>query len=228
MEIILEARDLRKTYGSDDNKVNAVSHLSLAIEKGTFVAIVGTSGSGKSTLLHILGGLCKPNHGEVLLGGLSLYDMSESKLTVLRRKKMGFIFQFFNLLKNQNVIENIVLPLHLDGKHEDSQYIDDILQTLNLTEKRISFIHELSGGQQQRVAIARALASQPDIIFADEPTGNLDHKSTEEVIRILQTSQRKFNQTVILVTHDEKLAKIADHIIYLEDGQIIRDEKNEN
>lgn len=228
MEVILEARELRKTYGSDDNKVNAVSYLSLAIEKGSFVAIVGTSGSGKSTLLHILGGLCKPNHGEVLLGGQSLYEMSESKLTILRRRRMGFVFQFFNLLTNQNVIENIVLPSHLDGKKEDSQYIEEILQTLNLTDKRISFIHELSGGQQQRVAIARALASKPDIIFADEPTGNLDHKSTKEVIDVLQKSQKKFHQTVILVTHDEKIAKIADRIIYLEDGQIIRDEKNEN
>lgn len=169
--IILEGKKLTKIYGFDDNRVEALRDLSIEIEEGSFVAIVGRSGSGKSTLLHVLAGLVKPNMGEVLLEGQSLYEMNDDKLTRLRRRRMGFVFQFFNLISTQNVIENIVLPIHLDNGKVDQDYIDEVIDLLGLTEKKTAFIHELSGGQQQRVAIARALASKPAIIFADEPTG---------------------------------------------------------
>lgn len=221
--MILEGKNLRKTYGFDDNRVDAVKDLSIEIEKGSFVAIVGRSGSGKSTLLHILAGLVKPNNGEVLLDGESLYDMNDDKLTRLRRRRMGFVFQFFNLISTQNVIENVVLPIHLDNGEVDNDYIDEIIELLGLSEKKTAFIHELSGGQQQRVAIARALASKPAIIFADEPTGNLDAKSSKEVVELLKIAQRQYHETVIMVTHDELIASIADRIITIEDGQIIHD-----
>lgn len=221
--MILEGKNLRKTYGFDDNRVDAIKDLSIEIEKGSFVAIVGRSGSGKSTLLHVLAGLVKPNAGEVLLDGESLYDMNDDKLTRLRRRRMGFVFQFFNLISTQNVIENIVLPIHLDNGEVDNEYIDEIIELLGLSEKKTAFIHELSGGQQQRVAIARALASKPAIIFADEPTGNLDAKSSKEVVELLKIAQRQYHETVIMVTHDELIASIADRIITIEDGQIIHD-----
>lgn len=226
MSIILQGKNLRKTYGYDENKVDAVNDLSIDIEEGSFVAIVGRSGSGKSTLLHILAGLVKPNHGEVILEGLSLYDMNDDRLTRLRRRRMGFVFQFFNLISTQNVIENIVLPIHLDDGKVDQDYIDEIVDLLGLTQKKTAFIHELSGGQQQRVAIARALASKPAIIFADEPTGNLDAKSSKEVVDLLKIAQRKYHETVIMVTHDELIAHVADRIITIEDGRIIEDTKN--
>lgn len=223
MKMILKGKNLRKTYGFDDNRVDAIRDLSIEIEEGSFVAIVGRSGSGKSTLLHVLGGLVKPNAGEVLLEDQSLYEMNDDKLTRLRRRRMGFVFQFFNLISTQNVIENIVLPIHLDNGNVDEEYIDEIIELLGLTEKRTAFIHELSGGQQQRVAIARALSSKPAIIFADEPTGNLDAKSSKEVVDLLKIAQRKYHETVIMVTHDEQIATIADRIITIEDGQIIQD-----
>ena len=226
MSIILQGKNLRKTYGYDENKVDAVNDLSIDIEEGSFVAIVGRSGSGKSTLLHILAGLVKPNHGEVILEGLSLYDMNDDRLTRLRRRRMGFVFQFFNLISTQNVIENIVLPIHLDDGKVDQDYIDEIVDLLGLTQKKTAFIHELSGGQQQRVAIARALASKPAIIFADEPTGNLDAKSSKEVVDLLKIAQRKYHETVIMVTHDELIAHVADRIITIEDGRIIEDTNN--
>ena len=221
--MILEGKNLRKTYGFDDNKVDAIKYLSIDIEEGTFVAIVGRSGSGKSTLLHVLGGLVEPNAGEVFLEGQSLYNMNDDTLTRLRRRRMGFVFQFFNLISTQNVLENIVLPIHLDNEQVDNDYIEEVIQLLGLEDKKYAFIHELSGGQQQRVAIARALASKPAIIFADEPTGNLDAKSSQEVVDLLKIAQRKYHETVIMVTHDELIASIADRIITIEDGQIVQD-----
>lgn len=221
--MLLEGKNIRKTYGFDDNKVDAIKNLSIHIEEGSFVAVTGRSGSGKSTLLHVLAGLVKPNVGEVLLEGHSLYEMNDDTLTRLRRRRMGFVFQFFNLISTQNVIENIVLPIHLDNGEVDQSYIDEIIDLLGLSEKKFAFIHELSGGQQQRVAIARALASKPAIIFADEPTGNLDAKSSKEVVDLLKLAQRKYNETVIMVTHDELIASVADRIITLEDGEIIQD-----
>lgn len=223
MAVILETQNLTKTYGYDGNKVEALKSTNLTIEQGTFVAIVGRSGSGKSTLLHILGGLTKPNKGKVLLEGQSLYEMNDDKLSRFRRRRMGFVFQFFNLLPTQNVIENIVLPIHLDGGKQDDEYIDEILELLEIKDKKIAFIGELSGGQQQKVAIARALASKPAIILADEPTGNLDAKSSREVVEQLKLSQRKYHQTVVLVTHDDLIASQADRIITIEDGMIIKD-----
>ncbi|WP_154887484.1 ABC transporter ATP-binding protein [Longibaculum muris] len=221
--MILEGKNLRKTYGFDDNKVDAISDLSIEIEEGSFVAVIGRSGSGKSTLLHVLAGLVKPNTGKVYLEGQSLYDLNDDTLTRLRRRRMGFVFQFFNLISTQNVIENIVLPIHLDNGEVDNEYIDEIIDLLGLREKKTAFIHELSGGQQQRVAIARALASKPAIIFADEPTGNLDAKSSQEVVDLLKIAQRKYHETVIMVTHDELIASVADRIITIEDGKIVHD-----
>lgn len=221
--IILELNDVRKSFGYDDNKVHAVNHVSLSIEEGSFVAIVGKSGSGKSTLLHVMGGLTKPNEGKVLVEGQSLYDMSDDKLSRFRRRRMGFVFQFYNLISSLNVIENIVLPIHLDHLKEDQEYIDELLDLLDLKEKKTAFVRELSGGQQQRVAIARALAMKPAIILADEPTGNLDAKSSKEVVSLLKLSQRKYKQTLILVTHDDAIASQADRIITIEDGKIVGD-----
>ena len=225
--MLLKGKNLIKTYGFDDNKVIALNDVSIDIEEGSFVAIVGRSGSGKSTLLHVLSGLVQPNKGEVFLEDQSLYEMNDDKLTRFRRRRMGFVFQFFNLISTQNVIENIVLPIHLDNGIVDNEYIEEIIELLGLTEKKTAFIHELSGGQQQRVAIARALASKPAIIFADEPTGNLDAKSSKEVIELLKIAQRKYHETIIMVTHDEMIASIADRIIRIEDGKIIQDTNNE-
>ena len=225
--MLLVGKNLRKTYGFDDNRVDAIKNLDIEIEEGSFVAIIGRSGSGKSTLLHILGGLVQPNSGEVLLEGQSLYEMNDDKLTRFRRRRMGFVFQFFNLISTQNVLENIVLPIHLDNGEVDEDYVNEIIDLLGLTNKKTAFIHELSGGQQQRVAIARALASKPAIIFADEPTGNLDAKSSEEVVKLLKIAQQKYHETVIMVTHDELIASVADRILTLEDGQIVHDTKND-
>lgn len=226
--MLLKAKNLKKIYGFDDNRVEALKDLSIEIEEGTFVAIVGRSGSGKSTLLHVLGGLVKPDKGEVLLEEQSLYSMSDDTLTRLRRRRMGFVFQFFNLISTQNVIENIVLPIHLDNVKVDEEYIHEIIDLLGLSEKKNAFIHELSGGQQQKVAIARALASKPAIIFADEPTGNLDAKSSKEVVDLLKIAQRQYHETVIMVTHDELIASVADRIITIEDGRIINDTKTKS
>lgn len=223
--IILEGKHLTKTYGYDENKVIALNDVSLEIEEGSFVAVVGTSGSGKSTLLHVLAGLVKPDKGMVCLQGESLYDMNDDRL---RRRKMGFVSQFFNLISTHNVIENIVLPIHLDNRQVDEEYVHDIVETLGLTEKKYAFIHELSGGGQQRVAIARALASKTAIIFVDEATGNLDAKSSQEVIQLLSMAQRKYHETVIMVTHDEMIAHVADRILRIEDGKIIQDKKMTN
>ena len=225
MNVILEAKDIVKTYGYEDNKIYATNHIDLQIEEGSFVAIIGRSGSGKSTLLHILAGLVKPTKGEVYLEGKSLYEMNDHTLTRFRRRRMGFVFQFFNLISTQNVLENIVLPIHLDDGKVDEDYLNEIISLLGLEEKKTSFIYELSGGQQQRVALARALASKPAIIFADEPTGNLDPKSSKEVVNLLKIAQRKYHETVVLVTHDQEIAAIADRVITIEDGEIIHDTK---
>ena len=220
--ILLELKDVRKSYGYDENKVNAINHIHLTIDEGSFVAIIGKSGSGKSTL-HVMGGLTKPQQGTVLLEGNSLYDMSDDQLSRYRRRRMGFVFQFYNLISSLNVLENIVLPIHLDHLKEDKEYIDELLEFLDLKEKETAFVRELSGGQQQRVAIARALAMKPAIILADEPTGNLDAKSSQEVVTLLKLSQRRYKQTLILVTHDEMIASQAERIITISDGEIVSD-----
>lgn len=220
---ILEIKEVRKTYGYDENKVDALSHVTLSIEEGSFVAIVGKSGSGKSTLLHVMGGLARPQQGQVLLEGKALYEMSDDQLSRYRRRRMGFVFQFYNLISSLNVIENIILPIHLDHLKEDEEYIQELLVLLGIEDKKTAFVKELSGGQQQRVAIARALAMKPALILADEPTGNLDAKSSQEVVSLLKLSQRKYKQTLILVTHDDMIASQADRIITIEDGRIVGD-----
>lgn len=220
---LLELKNVRKSFGYEESKVDAISDINLSIEEGSFVAIVGKSGSGKSTLLHVIGGLTKPQKGTVLLEGCSLYDMSDDQLSRYRRRRMGFVFQFFNLVSSLNVIENIVLPIHLDHLTEDQDYIDEILEFLNIADKKTAFVKELSGGQQQRVAIARALATKPAIILADELTGNLDAKSSQEVVTLLKLSQRRYKQTLILVTHDDFIASQADRVLVLEDGKIVGD-----
>ena len=218
--MILEGKNLRKTYGFDDNKVDAIKNLSIDIEEGTFVAIVGRSGSGKSTLLHVLGGLVEPNAGEVFLEGQSLYNMNDDTLTRLRRRRMGFVFQFFNLISTQNVLENIVLPIHLDNEQVDNDYIEEVIQLLGLEDKKYAFIHELSGGQQQRVAIARALASKPAIIFADEPTGNLDSVNSHELLMTLKSLNEQDGVTIIMVSHDPMIASYSSRFVYIKDGHI--------
>lgn len=223
MESIVQMKNITKIYGEGDQKVYALNDVSLDIEEGTFVAVVGKSGSGKSTLLHIMGGLERPNKGEVLIQDMSLYTMKEDPLAILRRRHIGFVFQFFNLIPSQNVYENIILPLRLDGKDEDKEYIEDIIHILGLEEKRYAYIDELSGGQQQRVAIARSLATRPSIILLDEPTGNLDSKNSQEVIDLLKVSQRKYHQTIVMVTHDAMFANKADRVITIEDGKIVGD-----
>ena len=224
MTNIVQIKNITKIYGKEKQQTIALNDVSLDIEEGSFVAIVGKSGSGKSTLLHIIGGLEKPDQGEVFLQDQSLYQLKEETLTILRRRKIGFVFQFFNLIPSQNVYENIILPLKLDGRDEDKSYIEDIIEILGLKEKKYAYIDELSGGQQQRVAIARSLATRPAIILLDEPTGNLDSKNSEEVIDLLKMSQRKYHQTIILVTHDAMVANHADRIITIEDGQIVGDQ----
>lgn len=216
--------NIKKVYGTGNTQVCALNDVSIEIEQGTFVTVVGKSGSGKSTLLHIMGGLEKPNSGIVKLDDIDLYKLRNDELTILRRRKIGFVFQFFNLIPTQNVYENIILPLRLDGREEDKEYVEDIIKLLGLEDKRLAYINELSGGQQQRVAIARALASKPSIILLDEPTGNLDSQNSQEVIDLLKLSQRKYNQTIVMVTHDALMANTADRIITIEDGQIVGDQ----
>lgn len=214
---VVKMCQVSKVYGENETEVYALRNIHLDIEEGTFVTIVGKSGSGKSTLLHVMGGLEKPNSGEVIIQDISLYDLKEDELTILRRRQIGFVFQFFNLIPSQNVYENIILPMRLDGRKEDSEYVEDIIRMLGLEEKKLSYIDELSGGQQQRVAIARALASKPTIILLDEPTGNLDSQNSEEVMDLLKISQRRYNQTIVMVTHDAMMANKADRIITIED-----------
>lgn len=220
MEPIVQTVDLCKYYGKGENQVKAVQHASLTIRKGEFTAIVGKSGSGKSTLLHMIGGLDTPTSGRVLIKGKDIFSYKEDALAVFRRRKIGFIFQSFNLVSSINVWENIVLPIGLDGRKVDEKFIMDIVRTLGLEEKLHNLPNTLSGGQQQRVAIARALASKPDILCADEPTGNLDSRTSEEVIGLLKMSVEKYGQTLVMITHDEDIAQIADRILVIEDGKV--------
>lgn len=218
---ILEVKNLSKNYGKGTTLVKALDGVSFTVEEGEFVAIVGSSGSGKSTLLHILGAVDKPTSGEVIIGGTSVFKQNDDKLAVFRRRKVGLIYQFYNLIPILNVKENMTLPILLDGKKVDYEYLDELIDTLGL-ERRINHLpNELSGGQQQRVSIGRALISRPDIILADEPTGNLDSKASMEIMDLLKLSNKKYHQTIIMITHDMNLAKMADRIITLEDGKIV-------
>ena len=220
METILRTENLCKIYGSGENQVYAVRNADIEIKKGEFAAIIGKSGSGKSTLLHMLGGLDYPTSGRVYLRNEDIFQLKEDDLAVMRRRKIGFIFQAFNLVSSVNVWENVVLPMGLDGQKIDVNFVQDILHTLNIENKVHSLPNTLSGGQQQRVAIARALASKPDIIFADEPTGNLDTKTSDEVVALLKMSAKKYGQTLVVITHDEDIAQIADRIFVIEDGKV--------
>ncbi len=221
METILRTENLCKFYGEGENEVRAIDNTNIEIQKGEFVAIVGKSGSGKSTLLHMLGGLDIPTSGKVFIGNKDIFELKEEELAVFRRRKIGFIFQAFNLVSSLNVWENIVLPIGLDGKEVDEAFVKDILNTLQLEHKVENLPNTLSGGQQQRVAIARAIASKPDIILADEPTGNLDSKTGDEVISLLKMSAKKYGQTLVVITHDEEIAQMADRIIVIEDGKVV-------
>lgn len=220
MEPLLRTVDLCKYYGQGENEVKAVQHANLEIQKGEFAAIVGKSGSGKSTLLHMLGGLDTPTKGKVLIRGKDIFSYKDDALAVFRRRKIGFIFQSFNLVSSINVRENIVLPMGLDGRKADEKFVMDIVNTLGLEKKLHNLPNTLSGGQQQRVAIARALASKPDILLADEPTGNLDSRTGNEVIALLKMSIEKYGQTLVMITHDEDIAQIADRILVIEDGKV--------
>ena len=218
---ILETKDLRKVYGSGDTEVRALDGVDLTVEKGEFVAVVGTSGSGKSTLLHMLGGLDRPTGGTVTVDGKELSAMRDEERTIFRRRKIGFGFQNYNLVPVLNVYENIVLPIQLDGNAPDKAYVERIIETLGLEAKLQNLPNNLSGGQQQRVAIARALAAKPAIILADEPTGNLDSATSLDVMGLLKVTAQKFSQTIVMITHNEELAQMADRIIRIEDGRIV-------
>lgn len=218
---ILQTSNLKKIYGSGDAAVHALDGVSFSVDKGEFVAIVGTSGSGKSTLLHMLGGLDRPTNGSVTVDGQKLFSLKEDDLTVFRRRKIGFVFQNYNLVPVLNVYENIVLPIQLDGNTPDADYIKSIVETLGLGSKLKNLASNLSGGQQQRVAIARALSTKPAIILADEPTGNLDSKTSMDVLKLLKMTSEKYSQTIVIITHDEQLAQMADRIVRIEDGRIV-------
>lgn len=220
---ILETNNLKKYYGSGDTMVKALDGVNFSVEDGEFVAIVGTSGSGKSTLLHMIGGLDRPTSGTVKVAGKEIFSLKDDALTIFRRRKIGFIFQSYNLVPVLNVYENIVLPIELDGNKVDKAHIDNIIETLGLTSKTDSLPNQLSGGQQQRVAIARALATKPAIILADEPTGNLDSKTSLDVLGLLKITSDKFKQTIVMITHNEEIAQMADRIIRIEDGRIVGD-----
>ncbi len=218
---ILEAKDLKKIYGEGENAVHALGGVNFQVEKGEFVAIVGTSGSGKSTLLHMLGGLDRPTSGKVFVNDVDISGLKDDELTIFRRRKIGFVFQAFNLVPVLNVYENVILPMELDGVKVDKAYVDEILDTLMLSGKKEALPNQLSGGQQQRVAIARALAFRPAIILADEPTGNLDSKTGQDVLSLLKISAEKYGQTIVMITHNDEIAQLADRIIRIEDGRIV-------
>ena len=218
--MILQTKDLRKIYGAGDTEVRALDGVNLTVEKGEFVAVVGTSGSGKSTLLHMLGGLDRPTSGTVTVDGREIFALKDEELTIFRRRKIGFVFQNYNLVPVLNVYENIVLPIQLDGRAEDRDYVDQIIETLGLERKLRSLPNNLSGGQQQRVAIARALAAKPAILLADEPTGNLDSKTSQDVMGLLKVTSQRFAQTIVMITHNEEIAQMADRIVRIEDGRI--------
>lgn len=224
---ILKTINLSKIYGKKPNEVKALSSVNIKVEEGEFISIVGTSGSGKSTLLHMLGGLDKASSGEVYVRGKEIFKMSDEELTVFRRRNIGFVFQNYNLVPVLNVYENIILPIELDGGNIDKKFLQSIIKILGLEDKLNSLPSNLSGGQQQRVAIARALATKPAIILADEPTGNLDSKTSMEVMGLIKTTSTKFNQTIVMITHNEEIAQLADRIIRIEDGKIVGGEESD-
>ncbi len=217
---ILKSKNLTKYYGENENLVKAIDNVNISIKKGEFVAIVGKSGSGKSTLLHMLGGLDNPTSGDVIIDGQNIGKMKEDDLAIFRRKNIGFIFQYYNLIPSINVWENVVLPIGLDAQKVDKDFVNEVLQVLGVDGKKDSLPATLSGGQQQRVAIARAIVTKPAIIFADEPTGNLDSKTEAEVIKLLKLSAKKYDQTIVMITHDENIANMADRVITIEDGRV--------
>lgn len=220
---ILETKNLKKYYGKGAGLVKALDGVNLTVEEGEFAAVVGTSGSGKSTLLHMLGGLDYATSGTVTVAGKEIFKLNENELTIFRRRRIGFIFQSYNLVPILSVRENITLPVELDGRRVDSRYIEEVVEILGIQDKMDSLPNQLSGGQQQRVAIARALASKPAIILADEPTGNLDSKTTQEVLGLLKLTGERFHQTMVMITHNEALAQLCDRVIHIEDGRIISD-----
>ena len=224
---ILETHELKKIYGEGETAVHALDGVDFTVRRGEFVAIVGRSGSGKSTLLHMLGGLDRPSSGSVTVDGRDIFSLKDEELTIFRRRKIGFVFQSYNLVPVLNVYENIVLPIQLDGKEPDGEFIDSVIDTLGLRGKLQNLPNNLSGGQQQRVAIARALASKPAIILADEPTGNLDSKTSQDVLGLLKVTGQKFSQTIVMITHNEELAQLADRIIRIEDGRIVGGERHD-
>lgn len=217
----METQNLRKIYGSGEMEVHALDGVDFRVEKGEFVAVVGTSGSGKSTLLHMLGGLDRPTSGSVKVDGKDIFMLKDEELTIFRRRKIGFVFQNYNLVPVLNVYENILLPIQLDGNVPDKAYVDRIIDTLGLSTKLQNLPNNLSGGQQQRVAIARALAAKPAIILADEPTGNLDSRTSQDVMGLLKVTSQKFSQTIVIITHNEEIAQMCDRIVRIEDGKII-------
>ena len=220
--VVLRTQELKKYYGNGENQVKALDGINLSINQGEFVAIVGSSGSGKSTLLHMLGGLDRPTSGKVFVDDKDIFALKDSELTIFRRRKIGFVFQAFNLVPVLNVYENIVLPIQLDGNSVDTQYVNNVIAALGLTEKVNSMPNQLSGGQQQRVAIARALATKPAILLADEPTGNLDSRTSQDVLSLLKVTGQTFHQTIVMITHNEEIAQMADKIIRIEDGKITK------
>ncbi|MDD4096301.1 MAG: ABC transporter ATP-binding protein [Oscillospiraceae bacterium] len=222
---ILKTTELSKQYGIGETAVHALDGVNFSVENGEFVAVVGTSGSGKSTLLHMLGGLDRPTGGIVTVDGKEIFSLRDEELTIFRRRKIGFVFQSYNLIPVLNVYENIVLPIQLDGNEPDEDYVTRIIQSLGLESKLQNLPNNLSGGQQQRVAIARALASKPAIILADEPTGNLDSKTSQDVIGLMKVTGEKFNQTIVMITHNEEIAQLADRIVRIEDGKIVGGER---
>ena len=221
MSAILKVENLTKIYGKDSTKVVALDHVSFSVEKGEFVAIVGASGSGKSTLLHLIGGVDRPTSGKVFIDGKDIFNFNDDKLAIFRRRQVGLIYQFYNLIPILNVEENITLPLSLDNRGIDKEKLNDMLKLLGLQNRRMHLPNELSGGQQQRTSIGRALITNPTIILADEPTGNLDSKSSDEIVALLKKSNKELNQTIIMITHNMEIAKVADRIIKIEDGKII-------
>ena len=222
---ILRVENLNKTYGKGENQVKAVDNVSFSVQKGEFVAIIGASGSGKSTLLHLIGGVDRPTSGKVFIDGKDIYTLNDDNLAIFRRRQIGLIYQFYNLIPVLNVAENITLPTKLDGRDVDERRLNDLLKTLGLEKRKYNLPNQLSGGQQQRVSIGRAMMNEPALMLADEPTGNLDSKASEEIISLLRRSNKKYNQTVIVITHDEKIALEADRIITIDDGKIIKDER---
>jgi putative ABC transport system ATP-binding protein len=222
---ILRVENLNKTYGKGENQVKAVDNVSFSVQKGEFVAIIGASGSGKSTLLHLIGGVDRPTSGKVFIDGKDIYTLNDDNLAIFRRRQIGLIYQFYNLIPVLNVAENITLPTKLDGRDVDERRLNDLLKTLGLEKRKYNLPNQLSGGQQQRVSIGRAMMNEPALMLADEPTGNLDSKASEEIISLLRLSNKKYNQTVIVITHDEKIALEADRVITIDDGKIIKDER---